>query len=648
MSNPSKNARVAAALLLTGLLAGTGCTERNLYSRVGQEPPLVDKVALTGILCTDDPATRQFPVKILFIVDSSGPMREAAPFGEHVFAMEQVVSQFLPIANVFVGVIRYDTNAQSLISEQRGRITSGFSRDDALVDAAFATVRTGAGARDFPAALSLARSLITGDAFQEDLGPLSRTKYVVVHIASGSPAPEIPDSRCDGLFEQTPDNCELAFLEKFARDLRDQLEDLGAAEFAFHTVQLETPVEGAPCDPTAGAAACGGAGGGLACIQVGVRPDFGRCVQLCDPNAPICDADPNRDVCTQVVLPDATAVNVCARGELACFDGIDNDNDGDDRDCSDPDYPYGCNGNNNCEADCRSQCRLAQIGDTMARATGGRYERFFTPDQINLGRIDFRSTQRLFVLKEFMVTNRNALATESGFVPDTDADGLSDAMEDMLGLDALNPDVDGDYYNDKLEHLLRSLGLDPLVPNVLPDCDDPVVDTDGDGLRDCEEKLLASDRTLFDSDADGFPDQVEFRAGTNVIFNDALDDLDLDGVSNAAELRGHSDVSANDARVRAELSYRYRSIDLGATNDQRSCYDMRVTNVTLVNTRDRGLGPGNNDIIVYFGQVPQGDLEGFGIFDAAQIRVQFLPPDRRIPDTAIFDLQENDFVSFAQ
>ncbi|MEO1335952.1 MAG: hypothetical protein AAFV29_09915, partial [Myxococcota bacterium] len=375
---------------------------------------------------------------------------------------------------------------------------------------------------------------------------------------------------------------------------------------------------------------------------------FGRCVQLCDPAAPVCDADPNRDTCVQTVLPDNTTVNYCARGELSCFDGIDNDNDGDDRDCSDPDYPYGCNGNNGCEADCRSQCRMERIGQTMARAAGGRYERFATPDQISLGRIDFRSTQRLFVLKEFLVTNRNALATESGFVPDTDADGLSDAMEDQLMLDALNPDTDGDMYNDKLEHLLRPLNLDPLTPNVLPDCEDPVVDTDRDGLRDCEEKLLGSNPTLFDSDADGFPDQVEFRAGTNVIFNDTLDDLDLDGVTNARELRAHSSVSANDAKVRAELSYRYRTIDVGTTNDQRSCYDVRVTNVTLVETRDRGFGPGNNDVVVYFGQVPDGDLEGFGIFDAAQFRVQYLPPDRRIPDTPIFDLQENDFISFAQ
>ncbi len=646
--NPRLARSLSAALAVVAVAVASssiqGCSDRNLYSRVGEEPPLIDKMAVTGVVCTDNPATRQFPVKILFIVDSSGPMRDAAPFGEHVSVMEQIVSQFLQTANVFVGIIRYDTAARTLISEQRGDTLSNFTRDASRLDVALADLRSGAGGRDFVSAMSLARSIVTGDALQEDLGPLSRTKYVLVHITSGSPAPEIRENRCDDTSDQP---CEIEFLENLVRDLRDDVESFGAAEFAFHTVHLETLVEGAPCDPTVGAASCG-AGAGLACIQLGVRADLGRCVQLCDPAAPVCNLDPDRTICAQVLLQDSTPVNHCARGELSCFDGIDNDDDGDDRDCMDPDYPYNCDGDANCEADCRSQCRMQQLGEAMARAGGGRYERFATPEQTNFGRIDFRSTQRRFVLKEFMVTNRNAIPTEEGFIPDTDADGLSDAMEERLGLNPLEPDSDGDQFNDRLEHLQQPLGLDPLTFNTLPDCDDPIIDTDRDGLRDCEEQLLGTNPSLFDSDADGFPDQVEFRAGTNPIFNDTLDDLDIDGVSNALELLAHSDVSANDARVRAELSYRYRTIDLGATTDERTCYDVRVTNITLVETLDRGFGPGNNDVVVYFGQVPEGDLEGFGVFDAAQIRVQYVPPDFRVPDTAVFDLQDNDFVSFDQ
>lgn len=631
---------------LACLLTSAGCTDRTLYGKVGQEPRIPDKVTLTGVLCTDNPATREFPVKILFIVDSSGLMRETAPFAEHVLAMEQTVQQYLPVANVYVGVIRYGTDAESLVQEQRGRIVSGFSRDDALIDGALASLRNGAGARDLPAALSLARSIVTGDAFQEDRGPLSRTKYVLVHVTSGSPAPPVPPSRCDDIFETRPANCEVAFLEREVRNLRDQVRALGAAELSFHTVFLEpNHLEGVPCDPRDGAAACGGAPG-VTCVRAGQQVNTGRCVQLCDPMNPVCDADPNRDTCAQATLADGTNIDYCARGELVCFDGVDNDRDGDDRDCSAPDYPYGCNGQDGCEADCRSQCRAERLGIGMALAGGGRYERISYADQASFSSIDFRSTQRPFVLKELLVYNRNAIPTPEGFVADTDADGLSDAEETALGLDPFDADSDGDFFSDRLEHLLRTLGLDPSTPDTLPDCDDPSIDTDGDGLRDCEEKLLATDRTLFDTDADGFGDWVEFRAGTNALFADTLDDQDIDGKNNGEELRAHTDPNSNDARLRAELSYRYRITDLGLGDDLRHCYDVRISNVTLVNTQDRGFGPGNNDIDVYFGQVPEGDLEGYGIYYVTQLRVQFVPPD--LPAVTGFDLQQGDFVLFEQ
>lgn len=646
--------------LSLGLGAGLGCTDVSLYGKVGQEPPLADKLGLTGVLCTDNPATRKFPVKILFIVDSSGVMSEAAPQAEHVSAIETTLSQYLPIANVEIGIIKYGTISEQLISEQRGRVTSGFSRDDALIDAALVALRTGAGARDLVSAMSMARSIVTGDAFLADKGPLSRTKYVVVHIMSGGPQPRVEALRCAG-YAPVPANCELAFMEHQVEDIRNTVLDLGAAEFVFHTIHLEQAhVEGSPCDPGASPGTCGP---GLVCIQVGARADSGRCAELCDPAASTCGVlNPSNQYCSTTTLPGGTTLNFCGRRELDCFDGVDNDDDGRDMDCSDPNYPYNCTASSptGCDPDCAGACRAERVGLAMSLVTGGRYERFAFPDQLNMGRIDFRSTQRLFVLKEFLAFNRNALPAEDGFVPDSDGDGLSDLEESRLCEDdpmnpgtqiCLNPDdadTDGDYFNDRLEHMLRTLGMDPLVPTTVADCDDPTIDTDGDGLRDCEEKLLGSDGTLFDTDADGFPDQVEFRLGTNMLFNDNLDDLDFDGVNNGSEVRAHTDPLFNDSIARSELAYRYRTIDLGQTNDERTCYDFRISNITLVDTRDRGAGPGFNDIDVFFGQVPEGSLEGFGVFHVSQVRIQYLPPDRRVPSTPSIDLEDDDFAVFEQ
>jgi hypothetical protein len=340
--------------------------------------------------------------------------------------------------------------------------------------------------------------------------------------------------------------------------------------------------------------------------------------------------------------------------ETACFDGVDNDADGQDVDCAFSSYPLDCDGSGGCEVDCLGACRAAAIGVDMALAGGGGYERFAARDRLTFARIDFRSTQRRFVLKGLVVDNRNTLPTERGLMVDSDADGLPDETELRLeGVDAsgatvtLDPtsrDTDGDGFSDKVEHLLRTVGLDPFRPSLPPDCEDPALDRDGDGLGDCEEKLLGSDPTLFDSDADGLPDPLELRRGSNLLVNDVLGDLDQDGFPNGAEVTRHTDLLSNEAGVRSELAYRYRVTPAGVTGDRRTCYDLRVSNVTLVETLDRGFGPGNNDVDVYFGQVPEGELDRFGLFSVAQVRVRFLPPDFREPDAAALDLVDDDFV----
>src|ERR1043166_4960647 len=93
--------------LMWATCAPWACTDASLYGKVGQEPQLANKVALTGVLCTDDPSTRKFPVKIMFIVDASSQMLEAVPGGEQIDAIQQTLSQYLPIPNVFVSIIRY-------------------------------------------------------------------------------------------------------------------------------------------------------------------------------------------------------------------------------------------------------------------------------------------------------------------------------------------------------------------------------------------------------------------------------------------------------------------------------------------------------------------------------------------------------------
>lgn len=75
--------------------------------------------------------------------------------------------------------------------------------------------------------------------------------------------------------------------------------------------------------------------------------------------------------------------------------------------------------------------------------------------------------------------------------PDTDLDGIPDAVELLLGLDPFNTDSDGDGTLDGDE------------------------DSDGDGITNAVEIAQGLNPATVDSDGDGFSDQTELDSGTD-------------------------------------------------------------------------------------------------------------------------------------
>jgi hypothetical protein len=281
---------------------------------------------------------------------------------------------------------------------------------------------------------------------------------------------------------------------------------------------------------------------------------------------------------------------------------------------------------------------------TIAAALRGSLSFLSGDNALNLGRVDTRPLLTPFVHKQLIVWNRNVIATKDGFKVDSDGDGLTDEEEIALGTDPFNPDTDGDGISDGVEVRLSSLGFDPLVANTVPQCTpaDLITDTDGDGLTDCEEKLLGTDPTLVDSDGDGVPDMVEYAAGTNYLINDASLDYDDDGTTNLQEMLIHSDPWSSDQTLQSDSGYRYRvDTAVAAPGDASDCISMRVANVGLLPTGasvDRLGNPipaGTNQIYVWLMQAPLGKPLVPGIVRLAVVPVTLQGNKRDPPDAAL-------------
>ncbi len=82
------------------VLAVGSCTDTNIYHK-SLEKNVPDRVTISGSLCTDDPAQRQFPVKIMFLVDTYG-----APQQQRQFAVEDIINRYVASDNYTFAIIK--------------------------------------------------------------------------------------------------------------------------------------------------------------------------------------------------------------------------------------------------------------------------------------------------------------------------------------------------------------------------------------------------------------------------------------------------------------------------------------------------------------------------------------------------------------
>jgi hypothetical protein len=619
--------RTRALIALTGAalcagLYGPGCTNSDLY-QLNKTPYQANKLTLSGSVCTDDLHQSNFPMKILFLVDMSQSLRSSNndPNFRRAQAIQDILGLWGKNQNYHFGIAIFGSSAANLLTDSTGTRSIAFSRDMSKLQAAVGVIKSGGGTaasvaacrsarcRDYRSAISLASSLITGDILAADPGEVARTTYAVVMFTGGPPVPAMgrcpcrkaddekkggkwapcPWSECDGCTVTCPPGatCKKDVCTDSTGRVVTPLLFTPTIYPDTYTFMIPPPV-GGTCQP-------------LTCVYAkGGNPE--SCEEL---------------VLTKDVRELRTFALNNGAGQfqfhttyLPDLELRDPTSKYSSRKSTDPYFPPApCNGRADID-----KARTVRLLSQMSYAGAGSTQVFTSAEQISGGFLkvgqDLFTSRDPLVYKEFLVSNENVLATPLGLQVDTDGDGLSDLTEQQLKTCPEDEDSDGDGLGDALE---VKLALDPLKAGSPVEClelkfknetgEDPCNegtdktwirydnDKDRDGLNACEERLLGTEDTLYDSDADGIPDRVEFKVGTNYLAVDPHMDADQDGVTNREEVRSHTDPRSFDAQSKLDLAYRYEEVDEGLRKVLSFTQPTNITGVTIKNVSP-GTSPG--------------------------------------------------------
>lgn len=294
--------------------------------------------------------------------------------------------------------------------------------------------------------------------------------------------------------------------------------------------------------------------------------------------------------------------------------------------------------------------------EKMAALGGGVFRDFRNNEPINFLNIRLGLVRRAYVVKDFMASNMNARADSALDQVDSDGDGLTDAQELALGTDPLNPDTDGDGFSDGVEVYFAARGGNFDPRRVDPGCPPALrgVDSDCDGLLDCDEQLIGSNAASPDSDNDGIPDAIEWQLGTQPASDDRELDPDSDGLKNFMEARMHTNPLVPNANL-ASIGYRY-DIRADGPPDSfgRQCYKFRIDNISLVPTladsRDGGTGRGAgfNNLYLALSMIPADDPTARTLVRSARYLARFPLGGIKSPPDGVIHVEPGDLVGACQ
>lgn len=635
-------------LLLAPVLLAA-CSDSNLYHRF-RPPAEPDRLAVSGEVCTDDPASARFPVRVVLVVDQApGPLYATYdPGAIRLQVLSAFVQSALANPEYALAVVGFGGTAEKLAP-----LDGNFTRNPGeLLNAVtrLSLPRSCAGVdtcRSYREGLRTARALIEGDLSALPAGQRVLTQYVVILVDAGLHAPLTAASECcqpgDVACIQSGDAPSAACqAQKEVEDvaaMREAVAAAGASGLRLHVLHLAA--ESLPADNDLvgeGLERMAFTGGGL--YQRFNSPNTFTLTDL--------------DVLDLRTILRAKHLVVANVSALPTPDGPVPDSDGDGL----PDAEETTSG----------------LSDPTLRDTDG--------DGI---------TDLVEILVGFDPRTIDTPAACDGLTVgrDLDLDGLTDCDEALVGTDRSLVDTDGDGAPDRLE---LYLGTDYLHP-------DAVRDMDGDGVSNGDEIAAHTDprssdgarhlsqgyrTTLTDEGIVTQPVASRLRQLTGVeiatispgttpglgtlrffggdaptlVWQDAGDGQPGPAVAVGAggEVRlpssSYAPVQGDAGRfitVRvdpAALPPRDVTESLRVVFRARHCLRYTVRNVRLMETLpvEGALEGGWNDIFLYFEEAPEDRIETPGPVRMAHLPVHYLPPEERDPPDAIVPVADDEFV----
>ena len=205
--------------LIAFLAASSSCTNAQLAPIPPPEVARADnKLAVDGRFCTTDPDDLAFPVKLLFLIDTSSSMDATDPLATRVDALVDVIDNVSDIPGVEIGIIIFGLGVNPLTEKcddyvARTNCRPGFAPPDEALKVVSGAGQ-GAGTTDFVLTLESTVAFLADDMSNSGGEDLQNARYSVIFLSDG-----LPDS--DGTFDPVGTCDDAAEWERQGRALAD-------------------------------------------------------------------------------------------------------------------------------------------------------------------------------------------------------------------------------------------------------------------------------------------------------------------------------------------------------------------------------------------------------------------------------------------